>query len=188
MRSVFYRVSSPTMKTFCIRTYRRNYMRNYRAQNLERCRQYEREYNKKNRARINARKKRMRLLHPERHRAYERDYRKRNPEKFKIYSLRQSRKNRHKPRVKFTPEELKERRREQWLIRAYGLTVASFDKLLNTQGNKCAICRETSLKWVVDHCHNNGKVRGILCPTCNMAIGLLKNSPSVAEQARIYLQ
>ena len=60
-------------------------------------------------------------------------------------------------------------------LKKYGLTPESFNLILESQGNKCAlfeICGHTQPgtrfnRWCVDHDHNTGKVRGLLCHTCN---------------------
>ena len=77
----------------------------------------------------------------------------------------------------------------------YGLTKPLVTTLSEAQDNKCAIC-DTQLDWsksakansaVVDHCHRQGFIRGILCNHCNRALGLFKDSISSLEKAIIYL-
>jgi hypothetical protein len=68
-------------------------------------------------------------------------------------------------------------------MKQYGLTVAQYDAILEAQGHVCAICRhpETHVssftkktrRLCVDHDHNTGRVRGLLCSRCNRAIGML---------------
>lgn len=54
---------------------------------------------------------------------------------------------------------------------------------------RCAICREIERgqRLVIDHCHATGKLRGLLCPRCNSAIGLLQDRPSLCLKASVYL-
>lgn len=63
------------------------------------------------------------------------------------------------------------------LKRKYGLTPEGFEKLVLDQGGRCAVCpRELEnggYKTHVDHCHETGKVRGLLCLQCNTALGKL---------------
>ena len=68
--------------------------------------------------------------------------------------------------------------REAGLKSRYGLPFGSYDRMFDTQGGKCAICDEphTRGKLVVDHEHETGKVRGLLCYRCNNAIGFLGES------------
>jgi hypothetical protein len=72
----------------------------------------------------------------------------------------------------------------------YNLTPDQADELLDGQGGVCAICNEDDPTggWVVDHDHDSGVVRGILCRKCNSGIGLLKDSVSVLRAATIYLE
>lgn len=74
----------------------------------------------------------------------------------------------------------------------YGITLEFYNALLAKQGNKCAICSKTQVelkrKLAVDHCHETGKIRGLLCDTCNRGIGYLKDSISVLETAIAYLR
>lgn len=80
--------------------------------------------------------------------------------------------------------------RERWLKR-YGLTVEQYDTMLADQGSACAICRRTdpgARGWCVDHCHDTGQVRGILCMGCNSAIGHLSHDPDTLRAAIAYLE
>lgn len=66
--------------------------------------------------------------------------------------------------------------------RKYGLTREEFDALMKQQKSRCAICRrpfeETGKTLVpcVDHDHDRGHVRGLLCQRCNWAIGVLSTT------------
>lgn len=71
----------------------------------------------------------------------------------------------------------------------YCISVKDFESLWDKQGGVCAICG-TSLKEIkfrIDHNHNTGEVRGLLCVACNTGIGLLKDSPEVLASAERYL-
>lgn len=57
----------------------------------------------------------------------------------------------------------------------YKLTSIDYNSLLNKQAGLCAICRGLGpLK--VDHCHSTGRVRGLLCHSCNVALGSFKDN------------
>ncbi len=75
------------------------------------------------------------------------------------------------------------------LKRAYGISLEDYTAMLLKQGGVCAICEGacTSGRLSVDHCHNTGRVRGLLCRTCNTAIGLLDDSPTLVAVALKYL-
>lgn len=70
----------------------------------------------------------------------------------------------------------------------YNLTGEGISALLGAQGEKCAICfRSITVRFHVDHDHVTGKVRGLLCRHCNIAIGLLQDSSTVVSSAAAYL-
>lgn len=72
----------------------------------------------------------------------------------------------------------------------YGLSPEQYDALLAEQGGVCAICggvNKGSRSLAVDHDHETGTVRGLLCIPCNSAVGLLKEDPDLLQNARIYL-
>ncbi len=73
---------------------------------------------------------------------------------------------------------------------AYGITLNEFNEILKRQGERCAICRTnrpSGRGFGVDHDHKTGRIRGILCHSCNTGIGLLKDSPKLLEKALKYL-
>lgn len=88
--------------------------------------------------------------------------------------------------------------RELHLLGRFKLAKEAYDAMLVAQGGVCAICgraervvdpRTKQLRSLaVDHCHATGRVRGLLCFSCNVAIGFLGDSPQVAEAARAYLE
>jgi|SRR5215831_4769125 len=72
--------------------------------------------------------------------------------------------------------------------RTYNLTREQHEALLSSQNRLCAICEhDLGTKPVVDHDHETGKVRGILCCGCNLGIGNLRDSINVLERATRYL-
>jgi hypothetical protein len=75
----------------------------------------------------------------------------------------------------------------------YGLSEEQYQSLLAAQQGVCAICgsKETAkLKKTlsVDHCHKTGKVRGLLCMSCNRALGYLADDPARIRAAAEYLE
>lgn len=95
-----------------------------------------------------------------------------------------------------TPER-KEQKRVQRLEdvrRRYGIAPEQVQELLAAQGGACAICRRP-LVWPfsrkrthIDHCHRTGKVRGVLCSSCNRAIGWLGDTAEGVRRAVVYLE
>ena len=80
--------------------------------------------------------------------------------------------------------------RRKWLKANYGLTVEDFDNMLTAQDNKCGACGDTFVDQKsthVDHCHSTGKIRGLLCRDCNIALGLLKDDPERIQGLKNYI-
>lgn len=82
--------------------------------------------------------------------------------------------------------------RNHRLRREFGITATEWDQLLAAQGGGCAICRSpfgdsTGKPLAVDHCHETGAVRGLLCFACNFGVGLYKNDPERLRSAADYL-
>ena len=82
--------------------------------------------------------------------------------------------------------------RKSNLKRLYQITPSGYQELLAKQSNKCAICqRDRSVfakDFVVDHHHESGKVRALLCPACNTAIGLFGDNPEILDRAAAYIR
>ena len=72
------------------------------------------------------------------------------------------------------------------LERVYGITVAQFDEMYERQGGKCFICEKEEATHV-DHCHDSGDVRALLCHGCNSAIGLFKEDADVMIAGAMYI-
>ncbi len=80
--------------------------------------------------------------------------------------------------------------RDREIKKAYGLTPAQVEDMVRAQDRRCAICRvefEKIKRFVVDHDHKTGKVRGLLCDLCNHRIVPLEN-PEFLEAAMRYLK
>ena len=74
--------------------------------------------------------------------------------------------------------------------RKYGLTPEQHVAMFEAQGGLCAICRGEGGKkgLAVDHCHDTGVVRGLLCGECNIGIGKLGDTPEGLMRALKYLR
>ena len=86
----------------------------------------------------------------------------------------------------------REKNRAWFYRRKYGISLAQYDEMLTKQGCRCSICNSPDSKrqgqrLMVDHCHETGKVRGLLCNPCNAAIGLLGDNISTLQKAINYL-
>jgi len=69
------------------------------------------------------------------------------------------------------------------------LTKDAYKLLLKKQGYHCAICNngDGTKNLAIDHDHQTGKIRGLLCTNCNLGLGLYKDSPVLLRSAAKYL-
>ena len=76
------------------------------------------------------------------------------------------------------------------ILLVYGLTVEQYGTILASQGGVCAICQGPGKDrhLAVDHCHQTGVVRGLLCRPCNTAIGQLGDTAEHLQRAADYLR
>ncbi|MGZ9930008.1 endonuclease VII domain-containing protein [Streptomyces sp. NC-S4] len=79
------------------------------------------------------------------------------------------------------------RNRASYFVRKYGITEAERDEMIAAQGGVCVICRIAPAEHV-DHDHQTGKVRGVLCFSCNAALGQFKDRPDVMRRAAAYVE
>ncbi len=76
------------------------------------------------------------------------------------------------------------------LQQRFGITQEEYLQLLDKQGNKCGICRcnyDRASRFHVDHDHDTGLIRGLLCRKCNLGIGLLGDTLDTVSDAVAYL-
>jgi hypothetical protein len=78
-------------------------------------------------------------------------------------------------------------RRDRYFRQTYGLSLSNIEAMKVRQGGVCAICGTDPDRWVIDHCHETGVVRGALCDTCNRSLGPLKDNVDVLMSAASYL-
>ena len=115
---------------------------------------------------------------------------KRNKKKSEHYYANQD-KEREKARVRDSLPKIKLQSKNNRYLRKYGLTKNQVDDMLQNQNNKCEICKKEfgeNNRYCVDHDHNTGKVRGILCHPCNVSLGLIKDSIKTAQSMAKYLK
>lgn len=78
----------------------------------------------------------------------------------------------------------------------YGITFDTYTELLKKQNFVCAICQKPESKLVkkkicklaVDHCHETGRIRALLCYACNVGIGFFKHNPDLLRKAALYCE
>ncbi|KKM75769.1 hypothetical protein LCGC14_1386810 [marine sediment metagenome] len=72
----------------------------------------------------------------------------------------------------------------------YGISLVTYDYIWDRQGGVCKICKlpnKNGKRLAVDHNHETGKVRGLLCANCNVMLGFIERSPEIFESAADYL-
>lgn len=83
------------------------------------------------------------------------------------------------------------------VLMKYGITLEQYDAKMDEQGGLCAICRQPETRkhragqtysLAVDHDHNTGAVRGLLCRDCNRGIGVFGDRADLIEAAAHYLR
>jgi hypothetical protein len=110
--------------------------------------------------------KRWRKAHRAELKAYQEEYLRKNPDKILGYRLK----------------------------RKFGITLDAYNRLLEAQDGKCAICgakpkdRPHHRKLAVDHDHKTKKIRGLLCFHCNTGLGNLRDDPELLLKAVEYLK
>lgn len=88
-------------------------------------------------------------------------------------------------------EGIKRTKKSCNLRRDYGIRIEDYESMLEAQNFSCAICKQNFTTFTrllsVDHCHNTGKIRGLLCRNCNTSIGLFQESETIILSALEYL-
>ncbi len=82
-------------------------------------------------------------------------------------------------------------KRDAQLRYNFGIGIERYDDMLAAQSGVCAICGSTcssGRNLAVDHCHETGRIRGLLCGNCNKALGLLGDDPDRLVRAVEYLK
>ena len=101
-----------------------------------------------------------------------------------------------KRKIYYQTPEGKNSSRNALLKCSYGITQLEYDQLFEKQNGLCAIwgkpetCSHKGIldHLSVDHVHTTGKIRGLLCHNCNIALGNFKEDFSILENAIVYLK
>lgn len=123
-------------------------------------------------------------------------YEQRHPEKVKAYRQSYYQKNRERQKenlkrwIENNPEKWKSDVRARVLKSKYGITPEEYERMFEQQGGVCAVCKRPPGKrrLSVDHDHETGEVRALLCTRCNMALGYADESPSILQGLIDYLK
>jgi hypothetical protein len=139
------------------------YMRQYALDNKEKLDEYQKQY---------------RLIHKEEMREYHKQHYIKHREEKREY------------KKQYNISHRKERRERG--LKMYGLTPEQYDEMFAKQNGCCAICGKHQKRFKqtlnVDHNHITGKIRELLCHSCNSAIGLMKDSKIMLNKALLYLE
>ena len=87
-------------------------------------------------------------------------------------------------------EENKEKIRGQKLSYKYGVSLATYNYMYEKQNGLCYICgkEQTRRPLCVDHCHETGVVRHLLCDRCNLVLGSVKDDSTLLIDMASYLK
>lgn len=93
------------------------------------------------------------------------------------------------------PEKLRDKAKKYQLKSKYGLSEKDLAYMLEASDHRCEICN-TSVEYGrislgaahIDHCHETGKVRGVLCSQCNLGLGHFRDDVTYLENAISYLE
>ena len=154
------------------------YQRQYRQDHKSKIAAQQKQYNQNHKAKIAAQKKQWKKDHEPEVTAYKKQYQQDN--RIKIAARAKRYRQNHRAEDKHNK-----------LMRAYGIGLEQYDELFLAQGGRCAICgkHQTELPraLAVDHNHETGEVRGLLCSKCNTSLVIVENRELLASAMR-YLQ
>lgn len=156
-----------------------------------------------------ARQRKWRAENPDKARAILKRYAEANPEKLKQTHSEWCERNRehlsiskrkyreaNSDKVKQQIMEWRQKNKAQikaeYHRRKYGLTPEAFNRMLSDQENKCLVCKlefgaERLKTPHVDHCHETGVIRGLLCCHCNQGLGHFRDNSELLAAAIQYL-
>lgn len=114
-------------------------------------------------------------------------YRKRSKEQRTMWSKKYYEKNRET-----ILEKSRLRSKNVSKLKKYNITQNDYNTMLEQQNFCCQICKkkntEFKFKLAVDHCHTTNKIRGLLCSSCNTALGSFKDNIEILSEAIKYLE
>ena len=111
-----------------------------------------------------------------------------------------AKKNRAKIREKIQNDPVEKEKQRLWAMGSnlktiYGITLDQYFALYEAQGGTCSLCPAKmspvasgpANRLCVDHCHETGEIRGLLCKSCNTALGAFRDDPIRLQKAIDYL-
>ena len=166
----------------------------YSEKNKEKIKAYREAYYEKNKEKINAKHKAYREKNKEKTKVRNKTYRENNKERllanYKTYYEKNKEKIKARHRTYY--KKNKDRVRNKELKRNFGISLHEYNLMLTEQKGKCSCCgihqNELTKKFAVDHDHDTGLIRGLLCNHCNLAIGMLGDNLEGLMKALNYLE
>lgn len=104
-----------------------------------------------------------------------------------FYASRSSRDGMHNVCKPCMKQWQRDYRAREGRFRRHGITRADYERMDAEQNGLCAICQRRPHAQI-DHCHKTGKVRGLLCPGCNTALGKFGDNAAALRRALDYLE
>src|SRR5690606_19146421 len=137
--------------------------------------EYQNQWARENRDKVLASKKKYRDAHKEERAEQQRQRRE------KLYETNPPKYRRNVPGIGKTPEY----KRQRYLKTTYGITLDEYNELFAAQDGCCASCgvhqSELSKPLFVDHDHETGEIRGLLCQHCNTALGYARDDVNILQ-------
>lgn len=133
---------------------------------------------------------------------YKKEWRKLNPDKAKQHNKTWREKTLNRARIYYKEnretllknskkwrEANKHKIKNKYLKYQYGITTEQYDQILDDQNCCCKLCGSSPIKYpVVEHCHKTGRIRGIVCQKCNMAIAAVENNQHLLNKILEYIE
>ena len=153
----------------------------YRATHVEETKKAWKEYYIKNREKLLKHAKEYQKSHKEVKSKYNKEYGKK---------YRETHKDIAREYIKRYGLENKKLMTQIQLHNKYGMSLEDYYLLLDKQERKCAICGKTDgkINLAIDHNHETGVVRGLLCRKCNTGLGFFLDSTNLLQKAKEYLE
>ena len=144
-------------------------------------------YYEKNKDRLNNQSKIRYMENKEEHKRKSKEYYEKNKDRVLGACREYSKDRRSDPRVLHKISESR-------VLREYGATLSFISDILDEQKGCCKVCGkslvvpESKSNYHIDHCHTTGKVRGLLCGNCNLALGLMYDNTLLLRSLLKYLE
>lgn len=176
---------------------RKAYMKAYREANKESIRAEKKEYAAAHKEEKKVYNREYALVHKEEIRVQKKEYYDTHHEYFKEYKEVNRDRDRIKSREYYDKNREKIRQYDkERAIKKWGLALEEYEEMLKKIDGKCPLCKivldnsrqGAGCRAVVDHCHLTNKLRGIICASCNSALGVFDDRSEVLQRAIDYLK